>query len=243
MTSAATPPSADSLLADVGSASHLSRERCLLRLRSALPMVGVREAVAAALMAAWAATDKDGASEVEGSWEKACGLLRAATEVVLATGAEGGEDAPFEQAVMDAAVEGIRHEEVRVRHVRSAWPSWAIAVGRVGGSWLRFLSDSCLVLRVSVLTPDTFLRACGYTGRTRGCLLSLRSVFLLHLRLRATHSGHSPSTEARKFGPPPPPWFSPMSRKTRRLTSRKGRGRRRDLPKSRSQVPPPRCLR
>lgn len=56
-----------------------------------------------------------------GSWERACGLLRAATEVLASAerGAGGGgapaEDVPFEAAVMDAAVEGIRHEEVRVR--------------------------------------------------------------------------------------------------------------------------------
>ncbi|OSX75265.1 hypothetical protein BU14_0243s0001 [Porphyra umbilicalis] len=70
-------------------------------------------------MASWAPPGSGGAAQGGApGWERDCGLLRAATEVVLAAAAmaegEGG-DAPFEQAVMDAAVEGIRHEEVRVR--------------------------------------------------------------------------------------------------------------------------------
>jgi len=121
MTSTAPPPSADALLADVGAPSHLARERCLLRLRSALPVADVRAAVVAELMASWAPPGSGGAAQGGApGWERDCGLLRAATEVVLAAAAmaegEGG-DAPFEQAVMDAAVEGIRHEEVRVRQV------------------------------------------------------------------------------------------------------------------------------
>ncbi|KAK1867494.1 hypothetical protein I4F81_010001 [Pyropia yezoensis] len=153
---AATAPSAAALLADVGAPAHLARERCLLRLRAALPSPGVRAACRESLMAALAADaslttpatatagleggaagdggepgdggggNSPAGGEVvvgggSGSWERACGLLRAATEVLASAerGAGGGgapaEDVPFEAAVMDAAVEGIRHEEVRVR--------------------------------------------------------------------------------------------------------------------------------
>ncbi|GAB0489840.1 hypothetical protein MMPV_001066 [Pyropia vietnamensis] len=156
---AAAAPSAAALLADLGAPAHLVRERCLLRLRAALPSPGVRAACRASLIAAWtadaatrtatatpaaAATSegetggravgggggeppaaREGIADgtFAGGWERACGLLRAAAEVLASAGGDAGgrgggghvDEELFEAAVLDAAVEGIRHEEVRVR--------------------------------------------------------------------------------------------------------------------------------
>lgn len=195
---AATAPSAAALLADVGAPAHLARERCLLRLRAALPSPGVRAACRESLMAALAADaslttpatatagleggaagdggepgdggggNSPAGGEVvvgggSGSWERACGLLRAATEVLASAerGAGGGgapaEDVPFEAAVMDAAVEGIRHEEVRVRQVRASggrarvgWRGWEGA----GEEW----AGDGFALQMWPGAPDSLLR-------------------------------------------------------------------------------------
>lgn len=209
---AATAVSAAALLADVGAPTRLARERCLVRLRSALVLPGVRAACQSSLIAAWAAdaatrtaaataTTTSTALEGDGGgggagggegespsaagaggagggavgWERACGLLRAATEVLAPAGRgeRGGgrgqhaDDAEFEAAVMDAAVEGIRHEEVRVRQVCAGRGDRNEGGGEEGeGRADGWAVQVCLCVPGTLRVCSFLFCRCGYSPRT-----------------------------------------------------------------------------